>query len=293
MRRLFIMIFAAAVVLIHAFPASAWWPIAHYSMQRELGVDQNQICMNLPDAWPNREYWIRITDWFAWSHGVQIDGYDYNVVPRSPTYPVDGRYPGYDIYQLATNKIRNANPQAQNTAFSFIGHNGMDRNVHFEYFRAGSINNWRVQHLAKEEWADYEIFVAQHGAGSFNQSGKAATFFGTVIDHDNPNQVLIPCSADARIIQIAQKVYRKNRRFTNTDNTGHISDVDTVETINARIQELQQAMSDEVRSLNFERFQELLVLASEPANNWMPDDLDARYQLSRLTATQRISGAGN
>jgi hypothetical protein len=285
---------AAIIFLACTLPAYAWGPVGHFAIQRSLGADPNQICMNLPDAWPNSERVIFVTTWFAWTHGVQTNGYN-GLVPNSPIYPDDGRYPGYDVYQLATKKRRNAAPQDTNTAYSFIGHNAMDREVHYGYFLGGTSTNWLIHHRDKELWTDYELFMSPlYGNGTFDLSGNggyATSFFGIAVDHADSSQVYIPCGGDAEIIQLAQKVYRKNRRFTSRDNTGHLSEVDTVETINTRIRGLQQEINDGVRAMRINRLQELRALARD--NNWTLEELQGHVQGALTRAAQRIDGAGN
>ncbi|MRS04986.1 hypothetical protein EG832_17490, partial [bacterium] len=218
---------SSTVILSHA-----WGPIAHYSLGKAAGYGDN-VCMNLPDAWPSREYQIIISPWFAWTHAVQITGMN-SAVPGTPIYPEDGRYPGYDMQQIVSKKINDKTTEKINSAKGFIGHNAMDSNVHYTYFRGGSLSNWLIQHSDKEEWAEYVIYENM-ADGDFDSEGYPTSFYGVSIQRNNAKQILIPCSANPDVIQLAQKAYRKNRRLTTAYNdAGRFLEVDTIQTINNR-----------------------------------------------------------
>ena len=245
----------------------SWGAVAHYSMSRILAqpqgqntyaigpqVDPETVCMNLPDVWLNRDAQI-ITREFSWTHGVLTDGNNtvlsINLGPHTPLYPDDGREPGLDMYTLATKKMKN-NQAAINTALGFIGHNGMDRNVHWDYFLGYDVTqagNWLVQHNWKERWADY-LFYLRDAGGYFDDDGKAAMFFGKDV---RTSAVLIPCTADATIIKLGQEVYSKNHRFTDTARTMTL-DAQSVTDIARMVSEKQAGLTGEVKSMTKDNF---------------------------------------
>lgn len=278
-------------IALSSVPVKAWGPIAHYSISNKAGFDANAICMNLPDAWPNREWIIFVTKWFAWTHAVQTSGSNWGV-PNLPIYPEDGRYPGYDMYQLLTRKLTNTNGSEINTVYGFIGHNAMDSIVHYDYFLGGTIDNWRIQHGEKEEWADYEIYLrSSYANGSFDMEGRPVSFWGIAIVQDDPSQVIIPCSGDMSLLRMAQKVYRKNRRITSNNSTDHLNEIDSIAQINDRIQNLQNDINNGLKKLNNKRLIELRQKAE--LNGWTLDELESKINESISVTQKRISGAGN
>ena len=141
----------------------AWDPIAHYSIGLDLGYQGKSGNMNLPDTWPSMTGTkTGISDWFCWSHAVQRTGRT-GVFPNVPRDTDDGREPGQIMNILAKHKIEWENAvdrqSAIDTAIGFVGHNGMDRIVHFSYFEGGSWELWTTSHADKEEWTDYWVWV--------------------------------------------------------------------------------------------------------------------------------------
>ena len=105
-------------VMLCVSNARAWGPIAHYIITKEaLGTSGSEVApySNLPDAWSSQEgilAWLDTGVYFRWSHGV-IDHGHYNVylgfawIPKKPTFPDDGRYPGQVMKELIEHKLDN------------------------------------------------------------------------------------------------------------------------------------------------------------------------------------------
>ena len=170
----------------------------------------------LPDIWPSREGSLGnvITKGFCWSHAVQRAPGE-PLVPPTPQN-VDDREPGAEMYILIGNKLSAPGPQALATALAFMGHNAADREVHYGYFLGGSIFNWWRQHAWKEEWADYMIYTERLGGGFSDRwvTDDPETGAGHWV-YDVPTlRITVKCSGDADLIQLAQRVYHKNRFST-------------------------------------------------------------------------------
>jgi hypothetical protein len=105
------------ILLLFAFVASAqsWEALTHYQLGIESSIDPNGSFQNLPDSWPSHRdiwKWFEITEWFAWSHGVQRTGRT-TTIPNVPAYPTDMRNPGEDLYRIYKN-----NPAAPATLYN-------------------------------------------------------------------------------------------------------------------------------------------------------------------------------
>lgn len=275
----------------------SWWAITHYSIGRELGYTHEQSGnMNLPDAWPTGT--VGVEDWFCWSHAVQRTGRT-SGIPNVPRKLVDGREPGSVILQLVDKiewKDDAEKQKAIRTAIGFSGHNGADNVVHWDYFLGGIaafpeyLNNWITNHKTKEEWADYCIWI-RFGNGSFNENGVAKTLWEFEIGNNSQN--LIPISANPKIIQIAQKAARKNRRKMDYENGLEANSwkrIDSLSKINSRISDYNAEMTNYIKTMNLRRFDELQLKAVNKKNNWTMPVLVQMYNDSRVRASNWIHG---
>lgn len=282
----------ALLLFFNSSKCFAWGPLAHYSINRELSnlspdFAPDKACMNLPDVWLNRDG-VRITKAFAWSHSVQTTGGTL-LYPNTPVYPEDGRNPGHDMLILSK-KLTNSSALSRQTAFGFIGHNALDRNVHYDYFEGSTRygTDWVNNHYWKEDWADYFIFLTNAG-GDFDIMGRATSFFGEDIDHDSDWQTFIPCNADPNVIIMAQKAFVKNRRFTDTAHVEKFNDIDSVTSFNQKLAVKVAEINNHIRGMNYGWFTFLRGL--EMANDWNVGDIAANYNTSKDIATARLKAA--
>ncbi len=225
-----------AFLLLSSAPCHARGPIAHYIITKEaLGTNGAEVApySNLPDVWPSQTgplAWLDTGIYFRWSHGV-IDNGHYNVylglawLPKKPTFPDDGRYPGEVMKDLIAHKFDNANGKWGNLDVlrkvqrGFRAHNAADRVVHWEFFLGATdaMTNsekqdaWTVHHGLKETWAEY-IILAQQYLGqviTFQDTGSIAppqTCQSLGIPNLNTNAIYM-----AKLLRTAQGAYRKNR----------------------------------------------------------------------------------
>lgn len=109
--------------------------------------------------------------------------------------------PGEDMYYIYANKFLAGNQTflRKRTAQGFRCHNVEDKLVHYSYYLGGSPYNWIVEHAFKERWAEFIIYTGLGG------SWDPVTLMPTVIWS-------MGCAADAGIINLGQKVFRKNRQ---------------------------------------------------------------------------------
>ena len=253
----------------------AWWPAGHYSIARAAGYSHNEAgYFNLPDAWDSMTWYGSITDVFCWSHSVKRDGTT-NLIPNIPVYDTT-REPGSVIKALASGKVVNwtaANTQtsALNTAKYFRGHNAADNNVHWAFFQGGggNLSNWTVQHQEKEKWSEYCILDYLLEI-TFSSQDTIETFWEITIDQNNTSQVIIPIDVNninAWIIQLAQKVARKNRiALDEGSSPSRWTTVETVQTIQEKIVALQTAVNNSIREMTQTKYDELKTLAA--SNGW-------------------------
>lgn len=238
-------------VLVPLF-AFGWWDCSHTAITKAAGVSDNSLGQ-LPDIWDRQEHVIFIAPFFCWAHGVQStgqSGWRLGLCPRKPSYPADDREPGGYMAMLERDKIKNPGPDAKKTALSFSYHNAADGVVHFSYFSGGSIMGWAVGHRVKEEWADYMIFTKKTG-GAFNP----CTSRPDPLDPQGPpllegGEPVVPfevkCSGDAKIIQLAQQAYIKNRLSTKAGKNGVTHGLGTADSM----EDIRQKILDYLREEN-------------------------------------------
>ena len=214
----------------------SWGPIAHYIITKEaLGSEGVTVApyANLPDAWPSQTgllAWLDTGVYFRWSHGV-IDHGHYNAyigtvwLPKKPTFPDDGRYPGQIMKKLIEHKINNSIGKWGNieklrlVQKGFRAHNAADRIVHWEFFLGAidvmttseKIEAWTVHHGLKETWAEYLILADQYPSKTiiFHSDGfivPPQTCLSLGIPNLSGN-----INAMAKLLRLAQRVHRKNR----------------------------------------------------------------------------------
>ena len=247
----------------------SWNYLVHYSIGRELGYTHELSGkMNLPDCWENRTFFFYITDAFCWSHGVQRrDSINFNPIPLIPIYPDDGRYPGRCMIE-AVKKMNNVSADVHETIIGFRGHNAMDRIVHWSYFEGATStsDSWKWPlHTQKEEWADFTILILFDKITFSSKSGKIKKFWSIDVSGD-PNQIIVPLSGNARIIQIAQKIARKNRikldynteDMENPLNHKWNNIVESMDTIGNHINKTQNEMNNFIRDLDIDEYDGLI-----------------------------------
>jgi hypothetical protein len=126
--------------LLPAGAVSAWEAIAHYQIGVDSGIDKLGRYQNLPDSWPSHGgFWTAwgITEWFAWSHSVQLTGRTGQI----PNQPIDASHMWragnmmYDLYRRGMV----TGPDVYETALGFLTHLAQDQVVHYGYFRGGSL----------------------------------------------------------------------------------------------------------------------------------------------------------
>jgi len=207
--------------------AEAWGPFVHW----ELSPGGTYLQQSLPDMWSSPAYvhgfslpsyaGAEVSGYFAWSHGCERNGMLpavdlyialddlfsvdlFQVVyPATPTQhgvPTGVELPGEDMYYIWTNKFLAANKTTLRkvTAQGFRCHNVEDKVVHFSYFLGGSVYNWIVEHAFKERWAEFVIYIWL--GGGWTSLGYPDTMYS------------MGCQGDAGIINLGQKVFRKNRQ---------------------------------------------------------------------------------
>jgi hypothetical protein len=254
--------------------------------------------MNLPDAWRNTDWMYQITDVFTWTHATQRTGTVLGVA-NTPRIVDDGRWPGRVMYTLATQKVgwpASDIEAAKNTARGFVGHNAMDTVVHFGYFLGGTLPLWATHHRDKETWADYVLWLTK-GSGTFHSDGRSARFWDIAdVQNSTAWPVVIPLSCHAGIARLAQGVARKLRRNMDFDpgtgaESGRYSTVEDVQAIDARVAAFRGEMSQAVRSMTHDEYDEMVVLAN--AQGWTVTELEGMFNASRSRAQAWISSYCN
>lgn len=232
----------------------AWGPIAHYYIAQEASKEDMpehaEDYASLPDYRDSKYFWLVppagiVTEQWCWSHAVQATGYFGSgaaLYPKKPSYPGDGRYPGEVMKVLVTEKLDLSNvtdatiKDLQNTINGFRAHNAADSKVHFEFFHAADPDSdltdvsaseggdngessydqpmlaWKEHHGLKEVWADYEVLIRKR----FDSKEDDAFDENGMINHEGFH---IPFEGNSKLMSLAQKVYRKNRRSTKTTET--------------------------------------------------------------------------
>jgi len=196
---------------------------------------------NLPDYVDSSDsYWVvakRIGYYFIWSHAVIYLGNN-GFVPKVPEFPDDERYPGLVMQQLLKYKLSKKTiggdlKEMQDTVNGFRAHNTADSIVHWGYFRGGTKDEWIVHHGLKECLAEYNILRVYGYGGDpdltkmFSDDGNlnTSTLSGSFISDAGPG-----FEGNAKLMHLAQKVYRKNRRVMRKGKTTTF-DVQTVSEI--------------------------------------------------------------
>jgi len=170
----------------------------------------------------------------------------------------------------------------ENTAKGFVAHNAADRNVHFDYFFGATSDmnlgtaalTWYRHHKQKEKWADYWVYIRMHFNGdvdaAFDSNGK----LNLVAEYSGGVPVAPPSASMSQIMHLAQKVYRKNRRFTEEDKNYYILKVQTTDEIYEKVNNtiVKKVTADALRSgFTREEFDNLQIIAND--EGWSPIDL--------------------
>ncbi len=221
--------------------------IVHWIIAEEVGSDPSYA--NLPDVWPSTSA-IWVSEKFCWSHAA-IDMNPGPWIPNTPVYADDGRYPGFDMWCIARYKLKSPSSIALKTAEGFVCHNAADRNVHWTYFEGGTLDNWIEDHQYKELWAEYIVFawvkceVDFDGGEVLELSDKMFDANGNV---QSARAFTMDVLGDGRLLNLSQKSYRKNGRYTDSDGTGDL-DVDTTSTIAQMIVNTSTSIANNVAHL--------------------------------------------
>jgi len=268
-RALQIIAFGVIGALLTATPSPSWQVIAHYQMGIESKVDESGWFPNLPDAWPSYDRKFQITEWFAWSHGMQRVGSNV-VVPRPPINPNDGRDPGETMHKLYK-KTTKSRPVLYETSLGFLIHNAQDREVHYGYFRGGSIGRWIGEHAWKEEWADCWVYRIRR-KGTFNLVGRPT---------DLPTIRVI---GDAALISEAQAQFIRSGLSVDSNTQTPLSKQESVREIESRLMETEANTRDYLTQFDWVRCASLNVYAAAAA--WDIGELRQYYEKA-LDATQK------
>lgn len=230
----------AIIVLSISMPIMAWGPVAHFMITKKAGFADVAQYAQMPDYASD---WILAGQNFCWAHGVQNTST--GLIPEVPSYPDQGQYPGPDMLRYISMNSSEAyisqnSQDMRSIALGFIAHNAADRPVHWKWFlgwqgqwgtESNAYNRWRSEHKDKERFSEYCVLINEVGAGNPDQ------FFNMIVprlgDYDptKPNNGFdVPEDANpggevsvnlpflqeltepmAYIMQISQKIHRKNR----------------------------------------------------------------------------------
>lgn len=222
---------------ITSIRVAGWGPLAHDAIGREAVGDANaRVYHSLPDSWPSSDL-NRITDWSAWTHGVQRTGSAFGV-PRVPEYAPEN--PGEVMYASCRSQGPSCTPLARATALGFLAHGVEDREVHWGYSGGGIYQTWK-NHPVKEQWADCVVY-REILKGTFDNRGQATSLPSVGND------------GDARLIQLAQQDFNGNpRNKQDTLDRGRrtkLSRVEPVSEIQKRIDGYRSDLKDELLEVN-------------------------------------------
>lgn len=304
--RLFVFLCCVGLLIFTPSNTGAWGPFAHYTAAPQ-GTEWNQ---NLPDLWSSKKGIIgiqlpsyaglEVSEYFGWSHAcrrkgmlsavdvdISIGPFSVTVLqavyPKTPTeygVPAGIEKPGEDIYYIWKNKLLAANKtvKMKKTAHGFVGHNLEDKVVHFSYFEGGSAYKWIVGHAVKEEWAEYCIYVGL--GGGWDIYGNPTTPWA------------MGCSGDEGIINLAQKVFRKNRQTVDAvpDSTGEFKSI-TVETsdqIAGRISAMNSDLNTYIDDFSLAYFDFIYLVGA--AAGWDATTMFTKYNAAKAAAQAGIAG---
>ena len=245
------LLLALCLLVYVVSPAQSWGPIAHYQLGVESGSDPNGSFQNLPDSWPAyhnpfKDFFrtvlelpdaFNITEYFAWSHGVMRTGRTRGV-PNVPQYHRDGWNPGQDMYDLYKRGTVSGSAVYE-TAIGFLAHYVQDRAVHYRYFRGGSLDAWREEHLYKEVWTDCWIFrwrIAK--SEGFDQNGRPRF------------RVALSNRGNADLIAEAQRMFIRFGRSTDLNGVRLLSRSEHPSEIRARMRDYEQELTRYVSRLH-------------------------------------------
>ena len=272
---------------------------------------------NFPDVWDNMSG-LAISDAFTWTHDLLRTGEHGGVfgqltVPNQPVYAPLTREPGMMMGRLlpkVANWTTQPNPSqadkdvarklAEATARGFARHNAMDKMVHYDYFQGGTINRWAEQHRDKETWADMKLLGAPN---CFGKNENLANFYEVPVGN-----VVVPIRGNAKVIQLAQKVARKNRQCMDCDvniqdgvptvpvNPRNLRNrwthIDSIAAIDGLIITAQAQMTADVTAYNLKKFNKLEKMAQEQIpvtigqRKTTKDQWDVSEMLKRVAASK-------
>lgn len=264
---------AVVFVFLCGDVAQPWEAITHFQLGVESGIDASGSFQNLPDSWPSHGNIFTlygITEWFAWSHGVQLTGRS-SVVPNVPRYPKDNRNPGEDLYRLyKTGTVAGSN--VYETAIGFLGHVFQDRQVHYRYFRGGSRSTWVEEHQKKEQWADCMIYLIKLN-GKFNDQGHPLNL---------PN---IENKANSPLVSEGQKIFMASGLSVDSDENITLPKRETSAEIESRLSGTKAAIRDYLN--NFDKWHCQGFAKYVKNYDWTLDELEEYYKKS-LDITRNV-----
>jgi hypothetical protein len=307
---------------IWAIPAKAFGPLAHHVAVPVTGMGW-ETYQNLPDLWKS---WGWGMDWelispltvevdffvssdFGWSHACQKKGVTpaesftiIGLIPpvylhvnlhtaEEPTIygmPPGVETPESDMLELCSGKLSRTPSEIESmslTAKGFLCHNVQDLIVHWSYFQAGSAWRWGVEHVLKEMWVEYDVFDSIGGTYDIWGHPEIPETFTSM-----------GATGDPGIINLAQKVFRKNRQ--NVAFQGYPREAPGVEsssTIAGHIAGQNSSLGSYVGEFRASKYSFLNQVASlpetssHPATNWTPGEGYAECLLARQAATIAIN----
>jgi hypothetical protein len=203
-------------------------------------------------------------------------------VPYVPFYPNDGRRPGKVMYELIQNKLDLTDEQRSTlllTAYGFVAHNEADRIIHFDYAwgvpKAGfgeasyssryssALNSdpspadiptraWVLHHGLKEIWIEYEVlrekvFQTSDYEKLFNTDDESGPRYHMIDLSSSKLNASFPSAqiqfkGNAKLMSLAQKVHRKNRRLLDYAGKNQLPKIESPDDIQGLIDEKRRQM---------------------------------------------------
>ncbi len=269
-----------ASIVMYVNMAFGWSELSHITINHEAGATtvSNSVLISfgeLPDAWPSRDG-IHISPYFSWCHNVEIMPQSWwQLWPSVPVYRSAMHEPGAQMLVLAQDKLDEPSAYAVPTALAFMHHNAADGVVHWTYFGGGSLSAW-IEHGLKESWANYPLYV------EYLEGGYSPTFPPQDIDVGYTN-------ADAGLIHLSQKIFRKNRLSTHQGECGTTHTIDVEgrgRIIDVRLNAKRERVVDDIQGMS--AFRRALWGALAIDQGWSKQELHGHFT-NAVTAVGQVS----
>ena len=212
------------------------------------------------------------------------------LVPLAPTYPNDGRYPGPDMWYLVRHKLKNLataqKEEMEKTAKGFVAHNAADRGVHYEFFLGAvagqsiseAVEAFQVDHGDKEKWADYWVYINLNWGGDIDSAFDGNKKLKLAVGYEEGIPVASPSDDMAFLMQLSQKLYLKNGRFTEASGIRTRFSRQDISVIKAAVQStINDAVTEERLQSKYNRDDFLLLQAKATERNWDRDDVMSEF----------------